>query len=126
MSGNQFTPDEITEVSWDILSGAVHAPEAVAECENCGYGLVELPRPIRLRVTAEGIGGGYLRTEFMDYAHWADDEQREQDAAAPGFEPCAEPQPRRCQGLSGTGCEGAVQPGEEYCGECLKVEYDTA
>ncbi|MET7814252.1 hypothetical protein ABZT26_25815 [Streptomyces sp. NPDC005395] len=123
MSANHYTPDDIAAASWTILSGTVSAPEATAECENCGYGLVALPKPIRLKVTAEGIGGGYLRTEFMDYAHWADDEQRQEDAAGRGFHPCGEPSPRGCTALDGTGCDGLVYPGEDYCAECLKVQF---
>ncbi|MEU0770608.1 hypothetical protein [Streptomyces albogriseolus] len=122
-TAQQFSPDDIAATSWEILAETVRAPEADAECANCGYGLVALPRPIRLKVTAEGIGGGYLAPRFMDYAHWADDEERAEDAREAGFEACADPEPRECQGLSGTGCDGYVQPGEHYCGECLKAAY---
>ncbi|BDT39571.1 hypothetical protein [Streptomyces yaizuensis] len=118
--GNPITPREIGEQTWAILRQTVSAHDPDAECATCGYGLVELPQPIRLSFTA---GGGELHPGWMEFAHWADDEQLQQDAASPDFEACAIPAPRDCGGLYGAGCEGLVQLGEEYCGACLTVEY---
>ncbi|MEU6932773.1 hypothetical protein AB0A05_26860 [Streptomyces sp. NPDC046374] len=119
----KLSAEEIARQSWDILATPVHAEDADAVCANCGYGLVELPRPIRLKVTVAGIGGGYLAAEFMDFAHWADDEERIEDEQGEGWAPCSAPQPKECDGLSGTGCGNYVQLGEDCCGPCLVAEY---